>query len=128
MITVAGVVFSSTLVALSLASGQYSSRVLRNFMSDKGTQTVLGAFVGVFAYCLVVLRAIRGGDNGEGVPSLAVLGGLVLGLVGIAVLIYFIHHIARAIQANTILAEVTADTITAIDNLYPERAEADGSV
>lgn len=125
MITVAGVVFSSTLVALSLASGQYSPRVLRNFMSDKGTQTVLGAFVGVFAYCLVVLRAIRSGDNGEGVPSVAVLGGLVLGFVGIAVLIYFIHHIARAIQANTILTAVCTETIEAIDKLYPEHAQSD---
>ncbi len=126
MITVAGVVFSSTLVALSLASSQYSSRVLRNFMSDKGTQSVLGTFVGIFAYCLVVLRSIRGSNDGDFVPSLAVLGGLVLGFAGIAVLIYFIHHIARAIQANTILAEVSADTIAAIDNLYPERGKGDG--
>lgn len=126
MITVAGVVFSVTLVALSLASAQYSSRVLRNFISDKGTQSVLGAFVGVYAYCLVVLRAIRGGDDGDGVPSLAVMGGMILGFIGIAILIYFIHHIARAIQANTILAEVSADTIEAIDNLYPESAGVDG--
>lgn len=125
MITVAGVVFSSTLVALSLASSQYSSRVLHNFMSDKGTQSVLGAFVGVFAYCLVVLRAIRGSDEGGFVPTVAVLGGLVLGFVGIAVLIYFIHHIARAIQANSILAEISADTIQAIENLYPERGSAE---
>jgi uncharacterized membrane protein len=125
MITVAGVAFSSTLVALSLASGQYTSRVLRNFMSDKGTQTVLGAFVGIFAYCLVVLRAIR--VDGDSVPSLAVFGSLILGFAGIAVLIYFIHHIARAIQANTILAGISADTIEAIDNVYPGKSDAEGS-
>ncbi|MEX0604043.1 DUF2254 domain-containing protein [Marinobacter sp.] len=127
MITVAGVAFSSTLVALSLASSQYSSRVLHNFMRDKGTQSALGAFVGIFAYCLVVLRTIRGGDDVEYVPSLAVLGGLALGFVGIAVLIYFIHHIARVIQANHILAEVAADTIAAIENLYPERGGLENS-
>lgn len=60
MITVAGVVFSITIVALSLASSQYTSRVLRNFMRDRINQTVLGVFVGIFAYCLVVLRTIRG--------------------------------------------------------------------
>ena len=63
MITVAGVVFSVTLVALSLASQQYSPRVLRSFMADRPTQAVLGVFVGVFAYCLVVLRTIRGGGG-----------------------------------------------------------------
>ncbi|MGH8007518.1 MAG: DUF2254 family protein, partial [Candidatus Binatia bacterium] len=88
MITVAGVVFSITLVVLSLVSNQYTSRVLRNFMRDRVTQSVLGAFVGIFAYCLVVLRTIRGGDEGAFVPSLAVLVGLLLGLVGVAVLIY----------------------------------------
>ncbi len=120
MITVAGVVFSITLVALSLASSQYTSRVLRNFMSDRINQSVLGAFVGIFAYCLVVLRTIRGGDEGAFVPSLAVLAGLLLGFVGIAVLIYFIHHISTAIQASHILASVTGETLRAVDDLFPE--------
>ena len=61
MITVAGVVFSITIVALSLTSSQYTSRVLRNFMRDTINQVVLGVFLGIFAYCLVVLRTIRGG-------------------------------------------------------------------
>ncbi len=51
MITVASVVFSITVVALSLAASQYSPRVLRNFMADRATQAVLGAFVSIFAYC-----------------------------------------------------------------------------
>jgi len=101
MITVAGVVFSITIVALSLTSSQYTSRVLRNFMRDRINQVVLGVFVGIFAYCLVVLRTIRGGDEGAFVPSFAVLGGLLLAFVGIGFLIYFIHHIALSIQASS---------------------------
>jgi uncharacterized membrane protein len=58
MITVAGVVFSITIVALSLASSQYSSRVLRHFMRDRITQTVLGVFVGVFDYCMAILARL----------------------------------------------------------------------
>jgi uncharacterized membrane protein len=95
MITVAGVVFSITIVSLSLASSQYSSRVLRNFMRDRTNQTVLGVFVGIFAYCLVVLRTIRGGDEGAFVPALAVLVAVALAFVGIAFLIVFIDHIGR---------------------------------
>ena len=68
MITVAGVTFSITVVALSLASSQYTPRILRNFMSDRANQAVLGVFVGVFAYCLVVMRTVRGGDEGTFVP------------------------------------------------------------
>jgi uncharacterized membrane protein len=65
MITVAGVVFSITLVALSLTASQYTSRLIRNFMRDRVNQVVLGVFVGIFAYCLVVLRTIREGEKGH---------------------------------------------------------------
>ena len=50
MITVTGLVFALTIVALQIASGQYSPRLLRNFMRDRGTQLVLSIFVGAFAY------------------------------------------------------------------------------
>lgn len=120
MITVAGVVFSVTIVALSLAASQYSPRVLRTFTSDRPTQLVLGVFVGIFAYCLVVLRTIRGGNGGSFVPSLAVLGGLVLALIGIGFLVYFIHHLAASIQASSILSRVAAATLAAVDELFPE--------
>ncbi|HEX5068068.1 MAG TPA: DUF2254 domain-containing protein [Myxococcota bacterium] len=120
MITVAGVVFSITIVALSLTSSQYTSRVLLNFMRDRTNQSVLGVFVGIFAYCLVVLRTIRGGDEGAFVPPLAVMGGLLLAFVGIALLIYFIHHISVSIQASSILATAAQETIAAVDQLFPE--------
>lgn len=123
MSTVAGVVFSVTVVALSLAASQYSPRVLRTFTSDRPTQVVLGAFVGIFAYCLVVLRTIRGGDSGF-VPSVAVLGGLVLALFGIGLLVFFIHHLAASIQASSIVARVARATQEAIEHLFPEELAA----
>lgn len=119
MATVAGVVFSVTIVALSQASSQYSPRVLRHFMSDRPTQVVLGTFVAVFAYCLIVLRTIRGGDEDGFVPSLAVLGGIVMAFVGIGLLIYFIHHVASSIQVSSIIDRIQADTRDAIDRLFP---------
>ncbi|WP_373509467.1 DUF2254 domain-containing protein [Thiocapsa sp.] len=120
MITVAGVVFSITLVALSLTSSQYTSRVIRNFMRDRVNQLVLGVFLGIFAYCLVVLRTIRGGDEGAFVPALAVLAGLMLAFVGIAVLIHFIHHIATSIQASSIVATAAQETLAAVEHLFPD--------
>jgi uncharacterized membrane protein len=120
MITVAGVVFSITIVALSLTSSQYTSRVLRNFMRDRNNQVVLGVFLGIFAYCLVVLRVIRGGDEGAFVPSLAVLGGLILAFVGIGYLIFFIHYISMSIQSASIIATAAQETIVAVDHLFPQ--------
>ena len=120
MVTVAGVVFSITIVALSLTSTQYSPRVLRNFMRDRPTQVVLGVFMGIFAYCLIVLRTIRGADYGDFIPSLAVLAGMVYALAGVALLIYFIHHVAQSIQAASILARISHDTAGAIERLFPQ--------
>jgi uncharacterized membrane protein len=125
MITVAGVTFSITVVALALASNQYSSRILQNFMRDRANQTVLGVFVGVFAYCLVVLRTVRGGDEGGFVPSVAVLVALLLAFAAIGFLIYFIHHIAASIQATSIIEAAAAETIHAIDRLFPAADASD---
>ncbi len=120
MITVAGVVFSITIVALSLTSSQYTSRVLRNFMRSGTNQVVLGVFVGIFAYCLVVLRVIRGGDEGAFVPSLAVLVGLILAFVGIGFLIFFIHSISMSIQSSSIISNAAQETIAGVDRLFPK--------
>lgn len=119
MATVAGVVFSITVVALTLASSQYSSRVLRNFMRDRLTQLVLGVFLGVYIYCLLVLRTISGGDEAF-VPSLAVLGSVVLAIVAVGFFIFFIHHISITIQASEIAISITHETIDAIDAIFPD--------
>jgi uncharacterized membrane protein len=119
MITVAGVVFSVTIVALSLTASQYTSRVLRNFMRDRSNQVVLGAFVGIYAYCLIVLRTIRGGES-EFVPSIAAFGAIVLAFVGIGLLIHFIHHISSAVQATAILRAIRNDSMPAIEHLFPQ--------
>ncbi len=127
MMTVMGITFSMTLLALALASGQYTSRILRNFMRSRVTQTTLGVFASIFAYCLIVLRTIRGGGDGGGggvdefVPSLAVFFAFVMSLVGVSILIYFIHHIASSIQASNIIASVANETNVSIDKLFPNK-------
>lgn len=119
--TVLGVTFSMTLVALTLASSQYTSRVLRNFISDRVTQVVLGIFAGIFTYSIIVLRTVRGGDDGGFIPSLSVAFSVVLAIGGIGTLIFFIHHIASSIQASSIIASVTEETLDAVDRLFPKK-------
>jgi len=128
MITVVGVVFSITIVALQLASSQYSPRVLRNFMRDRASQITLGSFIGVFVYSLLVLRTVRAGANGrdEFVPVLAVTGALVLAVVAVAMLVYFIHHIATRMQVSYITAAVARETLDEIDR-QAEHTRADNA-
>jgi uncharacterized membrane protein len=100
MITIAGVVFSLTLVALSLASSQFGPRILRNFMRDTINQLVLGTFIATFLYCLLVLRTIRRDEGALFVPHLSVTLGVAFALASLWVLIYFIHHVSVSIQAD----------------------------
>lgn len=122
MMTVVGVVFSITIVSLQLASSQFGPRLLRNFMRDTGNQVVLGTFVATFMYCLLVLRTVRGegGFADTFVPNVAVSVGVLLAACSVAVLIFFIHHIAATIQADNVVASVSAELDTTIERLFPE--------
>ena len=120
MITIAGVVFSMTLVALSLASSQLGPRLLRTFMRDRTNQVVLGTFIATFVYCLLVLRTIRRADEIAFVPHLSVTIGLLFALASLGVLIYFIHHVSVSIQADEVVARVGIELIQGIDRLFPQ--------
>ena len=122
IITVTGVVFSVTIVALQLASSQYTPRVLRTFMGDRSNQFVLAVFIGTFVYALAVMRTIHGSGDGyeEFVPAVAVTVGFVLAIISIGCLIFYIHHAARSIQVETIMANVTADALAVVRAEYRE--------
>lgn len=124
MITVAGVVFSITVLALSFASAQYGPRLLRNFMRDRSSQFVLGAFLSTYLYCLLVLRTIGHDSAQPQLPHIAVAGALALGIGSMAVLIFFIHHVARLIQISTIVDAVGRDLTELIGNFERIAAQA----
>lgn len=122
LITVAGLAFSITIVVLTMVSSQFTPRALRSFLADRVNQVVAGSFVGIFAYSLVVLRAVRGGDvTDRFVPGLSVSVAILLGLVALALLLVFIHHMGQSVQLAHIVARIGRETLGAIDVLYPER-------
>lgn len=127
MITIAGVSFSIVVIALVLASNQFSPRVLGNFTRDRVNQTVLGVFVGTFVYSVLVLRSIRSGpEGGAYVPVLGVTLGVVAAIVALGFFIYFIDRIAQSIQASQIVRSVATSTHAAIDSLFDREAAATG--
>jgi uncharacterized membrane protein len=122
MVTVAGVVLSITVVALSMTSSQYGPRLIRSFMEQPATQIALGAFVATSLYCFLVLRAVRGGeDDVSFVPHLAVLLSLAMAIVSVGILIYFIHEVAVLVQAPHVVKSVSDDLDAAIERMFPQR-------
>ena len=121
MITVAGVVFSIVIVALTLASSQFGPRLLRNFVRDTGNQITLGTFLATFLYCMLVLRTVRVKSEGNFVPYISITCGMALAIASIGVLIYFIHHVSVAIQAENVIARVGHELKHSIAEHFPEQ-------
>ena len=124
IITVVGIVFSITIVALTLASTQFGPRMLRNFVRDPGTQVSLGTFVASFCYAMIGLVSVGGGPHGDFVPHLSITVTFMLTLADVAVLIYFLNHIATMIQLPVVIARIAGRLAVEIDAL--DRSESYG--
>lgn len=120
VVTIVSVVFSITIVVLTLAASQLGPRLLRSFMRDRGTQFTLGTFVSTFVYCIIVLHTAGLFSNEEKLPNLAAFVALLLTVFSLAVLIYFIHHIATMIQSPSIIARVSSELHNGIARAFPK--------
>ncbi|MBV8682796.1 MAG: DUF2254 domain-containing protein [Caulobacteraceae bacterium] len=115
IMTVVSIVFAILLMTLTLASTQFSPRILVSFVRDRVTQWTLGMFLGTFSYCIAVLPAALE----KPVPLLALAGSMVLATVCIGWLIYFIQHISNAISVNNIVDRIRRETESVIDEMMP---------
>jgi uncharacterized membrane protein len=116
--TVVSIVFAILLMTLTLASTQFSPRILVSFVRDHVTQWTLGIFLGTFSYCIAALPAARS-LPAPFAPVVTVVGAMALAPVCVAWLIYFIHHISNAISVNHIVDRIARETELVIDELMP---------
>lgn len=125
IITVVGVVFSITILALTLASQQFGPRMMRNFVRDVGNQFTLGIFVASFVFSVMALGSITSYPHHLFVPHLSIAVAEALLLVDLAVLIYFINHIASSIQLPAVIAGIAKDLDIAVDSEFPLTSDID---
>jgi len=118
IMTVVSIVFAILLMTLTLASMQFSPRIIVSFSRDRVTQWTLGIFLGTFLYCLAALPAARSLPY-PFAPVATVLGAMVLALVCVGLLLFFIHHISQAISVNHIVDRIAEETEAMIDELMP---------
>lgn len=126
LITVTSLTFSLTVVALQVASSQFTPRLMATFLSDRGNQAVLSVFLGTFTYTLAVLPSVRSESEARGsfVPEVAVALGLALTLVSVAMLVYFIHHLTQQLRVESVLAEVQHDALKLMRGALPSLDES----
>ena len=118
IMTVVSIVFAILLMTLTLASTQFSPRILISFVRDRTTQWTLGVFLGTFSYCMAALPAARALPH-PFVPVATVTGAMALALVSVGWLIYFIHHISHSISVNHIVDRIARETELVIEELMP---------
>ncbi|MEX5302877.1 DUF2254 domain-containing protein [Kocuria sabuli] len=125
MLAVAATAFSITISVVATASSTYGPRLVRNFMADRGNQVVLGVLVSTFIYSLLVLRTIRSASDDLAqpfVPHLAVNLAVVLAVADVALVVYFIHHIADSVQVDTLVHGVRRRLLAVIERWHPEES------
>ena len=125
IITMSSVVFSITVVALSLAANQFGSRLVRTHMTDIRTKLALGLFTMTIIYCLTALRSVDKQMPAAEVPHITVSLGLLLALVCVLALLFFLHFIARSIVADEVIRRVAGelqDSIAQLPALDPDHA------
>ena len=120
MMTIAGVIFSITIVTLVLASSQMGPRVLRNFIKSKLNQVVLGSYVASFIYCLLVLRVVTGTNGYAFVPTISLAFAIIQAIANILLLIFFINHVSNSIQADNVVGDLSQELHHKIKVLFPE--------
>ena len=126
LVTLTSVVLSLTLVAVQLAMGQFSPRIVRSILHDRRSQLAIGLFIGTFAYSMTVLREVNGNSSGGGsVPGLAVVVDYALVLSAIVVLVLYVHHTAQSIRIGGLIGWVADATRDELDRLYPAPAETE---
>lgn len=128
-LTFAGIAFSVSLLLISLASSQYSPRVVHGLFRDPFNKRIMGVVIGTFTYCLVVLRAVRGPlEEGSEpiVPSLSILAAVVLGVVSVLSIVAFISHSAHSMDVSRILKSVTDDAIDRIRKTWSGSSPPEG--
>ena len=118
IMTVVSIVFAILLMTLTLASMQFSPRIIVSFSRDRVTQWTLGIFLGTFSYCMAALPAARSLPQ-PFAPVATVLGAMVLALTCVGLLLFFIHHISQAISVNYIVDRIAAETEAMIDEMMP---------
>lgn len=118
VITATTLILSLTVVALQLASQQFSPRLLREFTRDRVVRVVLAVLVGTFTTALSTLRHLGTPDE---VPAALVGLVLVLGVASLAAVLGFLTHVVRILRVDTMMVTVHAEALDAVRGSHPRR-------
>ncbi len=119
IMTVTGVIFSMTLLAVVHASSQIGPRILSGFLDDRGNQVTLGILVGCFVYSLLTLSVIHSVESGTAfLPKLSLVFVSIWTITAIFSFIYFIHHVPAMIRTTYAVSRVGKKSVEEVNSYF----------
>ena len=123
LMTVIGLIFSLTMVALSQTGAQYGPRLIRIVIDSTRMQVILGAFLGTALFTLIVLRSITTPQEGPTfVPHVSVLAAQLASIACICLLVDFTSYIGRSLRAEYLIIRVARQLASRPEHVYPRSA------
>ncbi len=102
LVSLTSLVLTVTLVAVQLAMGQFSPRIVGALLADRFSQLAVGLFGASFLVVVLTLREVRGSDKGT-VPGVSMLLSYGLMLASLVVLVLFVHHAGQGLRASGLI-------------------------
>jgi uncharacterized membrane protein len=115
--------FGSLLVAIQVAGGQYTPRIIATTLLRDNT---IRATVGYFVFTLMFAVRMLTRMGGETVHQFNLFIAGVLGIVSVVVFLYLIDYAARFLRPVSIVQRVGESGIAVIKNVYPETSKRPG--
>jgi uncharacterized membrane protein len=97
LVSLSSLVLTVTLVAVQLAMGQFSPRIVGALLADRFSQLAIGLFGASFVVVVLTLREVRGSNTGR-VPGLSMLLSYGLMAASLVVLVLFVHHAGQRLR------------------------------
>jgi uncharacterized membrane protein len=120
--TLVSLIFTILVVAVQLASSQYSPRALKTMLQDRPSHFTIGIFVGTFTYTLIILLGLRLTEDGaELISGFSTTIAFVLAVLSLGTFAVYSNHIIQSVRITSIINRVARDAREELERLYPNR-------
>src|SRR4051812_37251541 len=119
VVTLTSMVLTVTLVAVQLAMGQFSPRIVRALLDDRGDQCAIAVFAATFTFAIFSLRAVDTGPGGKAVPGVTVLTALGLAAASAFALFFFVNHAGHQLRVGSLVDLVGDELRGQFDRRFP---------
>ena len=124
--TVLALIFSVTLLVLSMVANLFGPRLLYRFVQDWVTQICIGLFMGAFIYVFLVFLVTHGDQQSTFVPQVSLITSWLVVLGAFAFLVFYSHRVALLIQNPDAIGRIVDDLGRAIKATQSLQPHAEG--